>query len=104
LDALGALLFTFPSKSKFLNIANVVINTLLLLLAVDFTYTPAFKIYDPTFTRVGAVDHDSAKVVVRYPGLEEGQLRVVWQRVHSVLGHTDVWKGIGVIKRVRIAS
>jgi hypothetical protein len=93
-DTLGSLLLNFPSKSKTLNFTGIAINTLLLLFAADFAYTPIVKTYNPTFTRVGAVDDSSAKVVVRYPGLAEDQLRVVWQRVHSVMPHADVWKGL----------
>ena len=93
IEILGSLFLSFPSKSRFLDITGIAINTLLLLFAVDFAYTPIVKSYNPTFTRVGAVDHSSAKVVVRYPGLGEDQLRIVWQRVHSVMPHVDTWKG-----------
>lgn len=93
IDTLGSLICGFPSKSRFLNILGVLINTSLLLFAADFAYTPMFKEYSPTFTRVGAVDHSSAKIVVRYPDLEAAHLRVVYQRVHPTISHTDIWKG-----------
>lgn len=92
IDTLGSLLLSFPSKSRLLNLAGFVINTALILLAADFAYTPTLKTYDPIFTRVGAVDHSSARIVVRYPGLETGHLRIVWQRVHPLNAHTDIWK------------
>ncbi|KIM29048.1 hypothetical protein M408DRAFT_16053 [Serendipita vermifera MAFF 305830] len=91
IDTLGSLLFSFPTKS-WTGTVGIAINTLLLLMSIDFAYRPTLTSYDPTFTRVGAVDHSSAKIVVRYPGLPEDQLRIVWQRVHSVLPHSDVWK------------
>ncbi|KAG8837073.1 hypothetical protein FRB91_007085 [Serendipita sp. 411] len=92
IDFLGSLLLGFPSKSRLLNMAGVVINTLLLLSAADFAYTPLIKSYNPTFTRVGAIDDSSVKILVRYPDLQEGQLRIVWQRVHALNTHADIWK------------
>ena len=49
-------------------------------MVVDFTFRPLLNSYDDlVFTRVGAVYHDAAKIVVRYPGEKDG-VRVVWKQ------------------------
>ncbi|KAH9174254.1 PhoD-like phosphatase-domain-containing protein [Lactarius sanguifluus] len=60
------------------------INTLLILLAADFVFTPVFdSATDVTFTRLGAVYPDAVKVTVRYPLFEDGatghHVRVQWR-------------------------
>lgn len=50
---------------------------------VDFVVRPTFDNHaDLVFTRVGAVTSDSAKIVVRYPGVEDG-VRIVWKQVDA---------------------
>lgn len=56
-------------------------------MCVDFWYRPTFTSHnDLTFTRVGAVYHDSVKISLRYPGVEDG-VRIVWKQA-SGLGTT----------------
>lgn len=44
------------------------INTVLLVLAIDFTTYPLrHPARDVTFSRIGAIDHQSAKILLRYP-------------------------------------
>lgn len=91
---LVTLALSLPTRSKTLSIASVGINTLLIAFCIDFTYTPYLEVYDPTFTRVGAVDSSSAKILVRYLALEEQhQLRIVYRQVApgiALVGNT--WK------------
>ncbi|KAN0105236.1 PhoD-like phosphatase domain containing protein [Russula decolorans] len=66
-DVVWELLFSLPT-THFTSIITATINTLLLLLAVDFVYSPVIdSAIDVTFTRLGAVYPDAAKVTVRYP-------------------------------------
>lgn len=62
------LLWTLPTRSRSIRTANIVINTVLLAFAADLLLNP---FWDPAsevvFARVGAVYHDAAKIVVRYP-------------------------------------
>lgn len=54
----------------------------MLLLALDFTTYPLrYPAHDVTFIRVGAVNHKSAKLLVRYPqlGLNDTVLKVVFR-------------------------
>lgn len=49
-------------------------------MVADFTFRPLLDLHDDLiFTRVGAVYHDAAKIVVRYPGVEDG-VRIVWKQ------------------------
>ena len=71
------------------------INTLVILLAADFVFTPVFdSATDVTFTRVGGVYSDAVKVIVRYPLFEEGftghHVRVQWRPLTAAQG--DRWK------------
>jgi alkaline phosphatase D len=88
------LALSLPTRSKRLSLASVAINTLLLTFCIDFTYTPYLKAYDPIFTRVGAVDSSSAKILVRYPALEEQhQLRIVYRQVAPGIAPVgNTWK------------
>ena len=65
---------------------NVAINTIIVLLAVDFIVYPVLdNAKDVTFTRVGAVYPDSAKLVVRYPvpNATESELHILWRQITS---------------------
>jgi alkaline phosphatase D len=54
-------------------------------MAADFTFRPLLNLHDDLiFTRVGAVYHDAAKIVVRYPGVEDG-IRIVWKQSSGVV-------------------
>jgi hypothetical protein len=60
------------------------INTLLVLLAADFVFSPVIdSATDVTFTRLGAVYPDAVKVVVRYPlsgaNATEHNVLVLWR-------------------------
>lgn len=68
---------------------SLLINAVLLGFVLDFVYRPTLTTHDDlTFTRVGAVYHDSAKIVVRYPGVDEG-VRIVWKQVPTSPSELD---------------
>lgn len=96
LNIARTVLFSLPTPSKPLALASVAINTLLFLFCLDFAYSPDFKSYDPTFSRVGAVDSSSAKILIRYPHLDEHQLRIVYRHVSPALFEVG-WKDGPVI-------
>lgn len=84
-----AILFSIPSPARIFNLANLAINTLLFLFALDFVLYPVIdSAKDVVFTRVGAVYPDSAKLVVRYPlnvpNVTENLVRILWRQA-SVL-------------------
>lgn len=67
-SAISTIVFSLPTKSRYLQRLNLIINTLLFLAALDFVVTPFVDTAsDLVFTRVGALYPDSAKIVVRYP-------------------------------------
>ncbi|KAI9456226.1 PhoD-like phosphatase-domain-containing protein [Lactarius psammicola] len=93
-DIFWELLFSLPT-TRLTSIVTWSINTLLILLAADFVFTPVFdSATDVTFTRIGAVYPDAAKVTVRYPLFEDGatehHVRVQWRPVTPNAG--DRWK------------
>lgn len=96
LGSLLSLVFSLPSPSRLLNLANFSINTFLLLASIEFIATPWFDdAASVTFTRLGAIYPDGAKIVIRYP-LENAtthSLYVVYREV-SGSGTTgaDDWK------------
>lgn len=63
------LFFGLPSNSKKFNYLSLAINTILILLCLDFQFTPKLflDVKDTTFVRVGAVSDNSAKLVARVP-------------------------------------
>lgn len=63
------LLFGLPSNSRKFNYLSLAINTILILLCLDFQFTPKlfFDVKDTTFVRVGAVSDRSVKLVARVP-------------------------------------
>jgi hypothetical protein len=66
-DVVWELLFSLPT-TRLTSILTLSINTLLILLAADFVLTPVIdSAVDVTFTRLGAVYPDAAKITVRYP-------------------------------------
>nr|AXF50744.1 phosphodie terase [Inonotus obliquus] len=63
------LILDLPSSSVKLRKLSFLINSILLLSAADFVTHPIrHPAHDVTFVRVGAVDHRSAKISLRYPG------------------------------------
>ena len=65
---ISTIIFSLPTKSRYLQCLNLFINTLLFLATLDFAVTPFIdSASDLIFTRVGALYPDSAKIVVRYP-------------------------------------
>lgn len=63
------LLFGLPSNSRKFNYVSWLINTLLILLCLDFQFTPKLfmDVKDTTFVRVGAVSENQVKLVARVP-------------------------------------
>ena len=65
---LTVLAFSLATHSRILNAANVLVNSLLLLAAADLALSPlVHPAHDVSFSRVGAVYPDAAKIVVRAP-------------------------------------
>ena len=65
---LSVLAFSLPTHSRILNVTNVFINSLLLLAAADLAFSPLVDpAPDVSFSRVGAVYPDAAKIIVRAP-------------------------------------
>ncbi|KAH9001679.1 PhoD-like phosphatase-domain-containing protein [Lactarius akahatsu] len=95
-DIFWELLFSLPT-TRLTSVVTWSINTLLILLAADFVFTPLFdSATDVTFTRLGAVYPDAVKVTVRYPLFEDGAtehyVRVQWRTVPILhLGPESDW-------------
>ncbi|KAJ7184087.1 PhoD-like phosphatase-domain-containing protein [Mycena filopes] len=67
-DSFRIVLLSLPATSTKLRKANVIINVLLGLMAIEFIVTPFFDTAaDLSFQRIGAVSADSVKIVVRHP-------------------------------------
>ena len=65
---LTVLAFSLATHSRILNAANLLVNSLLLLAAADLAFSPlVHPAHDLSFSRVGAVYPDAAKIVVRAP-------------------------------------
>jgi len=82
-DVPWELLFSLPT-TRVTSILTWTINTILILLAADFVFTPVVdSAADVTFTRVGAVYPDAAKIVVRYPisdaNVTERDVLILWR-------------------------
>ncbi|EPS97367.1 hypothetical protein FOMPIDRAFT_1052580 [Fomitopsis schrenkii] len=98
-SSLFALLLSLPTPSRNLRRANLLINTLLAVAALEFVTYPYFDdATDVVYTRVGAVYPDAAKIVVRYPGLAgfnqtNSTVHVAWRQVpQSGVVEGEVWK------------
>ena len=93
---ISTILFSLPTKSRYLHYLNLIINTLLFLAALDFAVTPFVDTAsDVVFTRVGALYPDSAKIVVRYPKVNatEHTLLLVYRETPSnSLESSPPWK------------
>ena len=82
-DVIWELLFSLPT-TRLTSIITACINTLLILLVADFVLTPVIdSAVDVTFTRLGAVYPDAAKITVRYPlfgtNATEHNVLVLWR-------------------------
>ena len=93
---ISTILFSLPTKSRYLQCLNLIINTLLFLAALDFAVTPFVDTAsDLVFTRVGALYPDSAKIVVRYPkaNATENTILLVYRETPSnTLEPSPPWK------------
>lgn len=77
---INTILFSLPTSSTSAKLISFIINLSLLGMVADFTLRPLLNSQnDLVFTRVGAVYHDAAKIIVRYPGEESG-VRIVWKQ------------------------
>jgi alkaline phosphatase D len=100
-DFWTTILLSLPSASRRIRITHFVVNTLLLLAAVEFVIHPFFDpATDTVFTRVGAVYPDSVKIVVRYPehNATESRVRVIWREYKEIATDEDGWKHGPVLK------
>ena len=83
-DVVWELLFSLPT-TRLTSIITASINTLLILLAADFVFSPVIdSANDVTFTRLGAVYPDAAKITVRYPfsgstNATENNVIILWR-------------------------
>lgn len=87
-DTLKAILLSAPSSSKWARFLTTTINIVLFLAITEFVATPYFdKAEDVIFTRVGAVQPDSAKFTIRFPAREENtishDIQVLWRTTSS---------------------
>ena len=93
---ISTILFSLPTRSRYLQCFNLIINTLLFLAALDFAVTPFVDTAsDLVFTRVGALYPDSAKIVVRYPkaNATENTILLVYRETPSnTLEPSPPWK------------
>lgn len=85
---------SLPTTSVALRVVTLLINTLLLLCVADFFTRPAREPASSLiFTRVGAVDPDGAKIVVRWPEIEGGAIRIMWRQVPTAVPDLDkTWR------------
>ncbi|KAI0043550.1 hypothetical protein FA95DRAFT_1563180 [Auriscalpium vulgare] len=94
-DVTWELLFSLPS-TRTTKLITFVVNTALLLGAVDFALSPLYDTAsDVVFTRVGAVYPDAAKLVVRYPFTnsteDERAVQVLWRRASNTTPTAEPW-------------
>ncbi|TCD67645.1 hypothetical protein EIP91_012155 [Steccherinum ochraceum] len=92
---LTAIILSLPTKSRTLQNLNFIVNALLLLAATEFVFYPFYDdAADVTFTRVGAVYPDAAKIVVRYPintpNVTDNLVQVSWRQVPN--GFEGQWQ------------
>lgn len=85
--------FYTPSPLGSLRRISFLINTFLLLFVMDFVTRPTrYPARDVDFFRVGAIEHNSAKVSIRFPGRHaDGRLAV--KAVFWALWNAKVFPG-----------
>ncbi|KAH9924002.1 PhoD-like phosphatase-domain-containing protein [Epithele typhae] len=95
-SALTTIIFSVPSPIRALRLANLAINTLLLLAVADFVAVPYFDdASGVVYTRVGALYPDAAKIVVRYPAhnATDNLVRLSWRQVNPKATSNDApWR------------
>lgn len=75
----AAVLFSLRTPSRIIRWTNIVINSLIMLAFLDFCVSPYFDhASDVVFSRIGAVSDKSAKILVRYPNLNE-TIQLIWR-------------------------
>ncbi|PIL30470.1 hypothetical protein GSI_07169 [Ganoderma sinense ZZ0214-1] len=93
-SALSTVIFSVPSPVPAFRLANLAINTLLLLAVVEFVAVPFFDdASGVVYTRVGALSPDAAKIVVRYPpagNATENIVRISYRQAKS--STTSSWR------------
>jgi alkaline phosphatase D len=94
-DVVWELLFSLPT-TRLTSLITASFNTLLLLLAVDFVYSPVIdSAIDVTFTRLGAVYPDAAKITVRYPlsgtSATEHNVTILWRPATAAAAAAEPW-------------
>ncbi|KAG8905629.1 hypothetical protein FRB99_008531 [Tulasnella sp. 403] len=95
-------LFALPSKSRWIYRGHLIINTLLALFVLDFTYRfhlPGWHHNDLAFVRVTAVHSNAVKLQVRYPPYEDPSqpnglcvLKVQYREVDTYGGDPQIWR------------
>ncbi|KAJ7582448.1 PhoD-like phosphatase-domain-containing protein [Mycena floridula] len=90
--SLATALFSLPISSTRLRNITVAINSIIFFACLEFTATPYLDTArDLSFTRVGAVYPDSAKIVVRYPAAgndTKNDVQIFWRQVVADLNET----------------
>lgn len=88
-------MFSLASKNPLVRWSHLIINLALLAMTADFTVRRyLFADEDLAFARVGSTTSDSVKILIRYPGVDGGDvLKVIWRETpksdHSSLA---MWK------------
>ncbi|KDQ12330.1 hypothetical protein BOTBODRAFT_34617 [Botryobasidium botryosum FD-172 SS1] len=84
---LNATLFDLPHPAFGIRLLGFAINLVFFLAAVDFVFKPLFIPHnDVIFTRIGAVDPDGVKVLIRYPGVEGSEVKIMWKETATATG------------------
>lgn len=90
-----SLLLSLPGASLRVNVFSLAINSILLLAAADFiTHPLRCPESNVIFARVGAVDHQSVKITVRYPhthGNESSTTRILYREWTDSLDSERPW-------------
>ncbi|KAF9070321.1 PhoD-like phosphatase-domain-containing protein [Rhodocollybia butyracea] len=75
----AAVIFSLKTPSRVIKMTNIAINSLLFVCFLDLSISPYFDdAGDVVFSRIGALSDSSAKVLVRYPKLNE-TIHLVWR-------------------------
>ncbi|KAF8526853.1 PhoD-like phosphatase-domain-containing protein [Hysterangium stoloniferum] len=89
----STLVLSLPTSSLLLRISVLIINSLLLACTYDLIYQPIrHPASSLVFTRVGAVEPDNVKILVRWPEPEDGIVRVVWRQATPSGTMATAWK------------
>lgn len=78
-----AVILTLPMGSRRLRLFSLLVNTLLLLVSIEFAAEDYLHdAPDAMFTRLGAIYPDSVKLAVRYPHHND-PIHIVWRKVRE---------------------